>query len=168
MSPLDYALGIAALGLVLWNMRPHALSDRSLRRPLLIAGAICVFFLHGVPTAGADGALVAAGLLAGVACGLVGALATRVEIDGRGTVVAAATPLAYAVTGGAFAARMGFAVAATNGLGPDISRLSADLGIHSEQAWVAALVLMAAADLATRALVLWQRRALLAPPLVAA
>ena len=63
---------------------------------------------------------------------------------------------------------MGFAVAATNGLGPAIGRFSASIGIHSGQAWVAALVLMAAADLATRAAILWQRRAVLAHAGVAA
>jgi hypothetical protein len=166
MSLFDYALGISALALVLWSMRPHELTDRSLRRPLIIAAVICVVFLHGVPTTGTDGILVVAGLLAGVVCGAVSGLATRVERDRSGRVIAGATPLAFAVTGAAFAARMAFAVAATNGLGPAIGRFSASVGVDSAQAWVAALVLMAAADLAVRTLIVWQRRR--ATPLTAA
>jgi hypothetical protein len=158
MKTSDYLIGIGALALILWNMRSHELTDRRLRRPLVIAAALCAFFLHGVPTAGADGALVAVGIAAGVACGAIGGLATRLERDDRGAVIATATPLAVAVTAAAFAGRMGFAFAATHGLGGSIGRFSADVGIHSMQAWVAALILMGAADLATRALILWQRR----------
>jgi hypothetical protein len=159
MSTIDYILAGAAMALVLWNMRPHPLTDRRLRRPLLIAAVVCFSFLHGVPTTGADGALVALGVVVGAACGLVGALATRIAFDASsGQVIAAATPLAYAVTAVAFGGRLGFAIAATNGLGPAIGRFSHSVGIHSQAAWVAALVLMAVADLVVRSLVLWQRR----------
>jgi hypothetical protein len=54
-------------------------------------------FLHGVPTSGADGLLVALGIVTGAACGLIGALATRLDVE-SGEVIAAATPVAYAVT----------------------------------------------------------------------
>ena len=159
MSTTDYLLAVAAIALVLWNMRPHPLTDRRLRRPLIIAAIVAVSFLHGVPTTGADGALVLIGVLVGAACGLCGALATRLRIDpASGAVIAAATPLAYGVTLVAFGGRLAFAIAATNGLGPAIARFSQSAGIHSQQAWVAALVLMAVADLVVRALVLWQRR----------
>ena len=167
MSTIDYLLGLALLGLILWNMRPHELTDRRLRRPVLIAAAICVAFLHGVPTHGADGALVAVGVLTGIACGAVSALATRVHRDpARGTIIAVASPLAVTVTAAAFAGRIGFALAATHGLGPQIADASRQMGIHSQQAWVAALVLMAAADLVVRAAILRSRRGALAaqPP----
>jgi len=159
MSTTDYLIGFSALALVLWNMRRHELTDRRLLRPIIIATVVCGAFLHAVPTAGAAGALVGAGLLIGIACGAVSAFATRLERDGStGPVIATATPLAVTVTGLAFASRLGFAFAATNGLGPAIGRFSASIGIHSAQAWIAALVLMAAADLVVRALILWQRR----------
>ena len=158
MTTIDYLIGFAALAFVLWNMRRKELTDRRLLRPLIIAAGICVAFLHGVPATGADGALVAAGVLIGVGCGAVGALATRLERDRSGRVMAAATPLAIGVTAAAFGGRMAFAIAATNGLGPAIGRFSASIGVHSAQAWVASLVLMAAADLVTRAAILWRRR----------
>src|SRR4051794_7409295 len=104
MSPLDYLLGLSAMALVLWNMRRHELTDRRLPRPVIIAVALCIAFLHGVPTTGADGALVAFGIALGVACGTVAGLATRIERDERtGAVVSAATPLAVGVTAVAFA-----------------------------------------------------------------
>jgi hypothetical protein len=97
--------------------------------------------------------------MAGVGCGAVGALATRVERDdATGVVLATGTPLAVTVTAVAFAGRMAFAFAATHGLGPAIARFSSQVGIHSQQAWVASLILMAAADLVVRALILWRRR----------
>jgi hypothetical protein len=157
MSTTDYVLAGAAMALVLWNMRSHALTDRRLVRPLIIAAAVCMTFLHGVPTSGADGVLVGLGVLTGAACGLIGALATRLKVD-HGEVIASATPLAYGVTLLAFGGRLAFAIAATNGLGLAIGRFSRSVGIQSEKAWVAALVFMAVADLVVRALVLWQRR----------
>lgn len=162
MSTTDYLLAAGTLALVFWNMRPHALTGRRLRRPLIVAAIVCMTFLHGVPTAGADGALVLLGVLTGAACGIAGALATRLELH-DGEVIAAATPFAYAVTGLAFGGRLAFAIAATNGLGPAIGRFSQSVGIHSQQAWVAALVLMAVSDLVVRALVLWQRRSVRIP-----
>ena len=168
MSILNYALGLAALGLILWNMRRHELTDRSLRRPLIIAAVVTFAFLHGVPTAGAAGVLVVLGVLIGIGCGAIGGLATRIERDpASGKVMATGTPLAVGVTALAFGGRMGFAVAATNGLGPAIGRFSRDVGIHSPQAWVASLVLMAVADLVTRALILWQRRRAVGAPRLA-
>lgn len=163
MSTFDYILGIGALVLILWNMRRHELTDRRLRRPVIIAVVVGISFLHAIPTAGADGVLVGFGALAGIACGTISALATRVERDGTtGAVISAATPLAVAVTAGAFVSRMGFAVAATNGLGPAIGRFSHGIGVDSAQAWIAALVLMAVADLVVRTLILWRRRSAVA------
>ena len=163
MSTFDYILGLSALALVLFNMRRHELTDRRLRRPLIIAAAISIAFLHTVPTSGGDGVLVAAGLLLGVACGAASGALTRVERDSEsGAIISQASPVAVMITAGAFVARMGFAVAATNGLGPAIGRLSSRIDVHSADAWVAALVLMAAADLVVRAAVLWRRRSLVA------
>jgi hypothetical protein len=159
MTTLDYLLGFSALAVILWCMRRHELTDRRLRRPAIIAAVICLLFLHGVPTAGADGVLVAAGILAGAACGVVGALATRLSRDAAtGAVFATGSPLAVGVTAAAFAGRMAFAFAATHGLAPAIARFSGQVGIHSEQAWVASLILMVVSDLVVRALILWQRR----------
>ena len=62
-------------------------------------------------------------------------------------------------------ARMAFVFAAANGLGPAIGHFSATHHITSSKAWVAALVMMALADVLTRLAVLFVRsRRLAAAP----
>ena len=158
MTTLDYVLSLAGLAVMLNVMREGELSGRRLCRSLVIAAILAINFLHEVPTAGADGVLVALGVLAGAACAVVGALATRLDLRPDGTVIARAGVVAYAVTIVAFGGRMGFAFAATHGLGPSIGRFSASVGITSQSAWVASLVLMMVTDIAVRAILLWARR----------
>jgi len=158
MTTFDYVISLAGLAFMLYVMREGELTDRRLRRSLIIAGVLAVNFLHGVPTAGADLVLVVLGVVGGVACAVVGALGTRLELRPDGRVVARAGAVAFVVTIVAFGGRMGFAFAATHGLGPAIGRFSASTGITSERAWVAALVLMMVTDIALRAVLLWVRR----------
>jgi len=158
MSTIDYLLSGGGLVAILILMRERELTARRLRVSLMIATIIAVNFLHGVPTSGPDGVLVALGIAAGALCAAIGAATTRLEIDGDGRVVARATWATYLVTVLAFGGRMAFAFAATHGLGPSIGRFSASVGITSQTAWVAALVLMAVVDIALRALLLWARR----------
>jgi hypothetical protein len=54
-------------------------------------------------------------------------------------------------------ARMGFAYGASHGSGPAIERFSVAHSITSVDAWVAALFLMALAEVVTRLAVLWIR-----------
>ena len=54
-------------------------------------------------------------------------------------------------------ARKGFACAASHGSGPAIERFSVAHSITSVDAWVAALFLMALAEVVTRLAVLWTR-----------
>jgi len=162
MTTLDYLLSLLGLAALLLAMRRRELTDRRLRLQLILAGVIAAAFLHGVPTTGADGVLVALGIAAGAACALLGAHGTTLEVTPGGAVIARAGLLAFAVTIVAFGGRMAFAFAAGHGLGPAIGRFSASVGIHSEQAWVAALILMAVTDIALRAGILWLRREQLA------
>jgi hypothetical protein len=63
---------------------------------------------------------------------------------------------------------MAFVFAAYHGLGPAIGRFSAAHDITSKQAWAAALVMMALADVLTRLAVLFARsRRLAAAPAAA-
>jgi hypothetical protein len=54
-------------------------------------------------------------------------------------------------------ARLAFAVAAGNGAGPAIARFSVAHQITGSAAWVAALVMMALADVLTRLVVIYLR-----------
>ena len=71
---------------------------------------------------------------------------------------------------GGVGARLAFAVAAGNGAGPAIARFSITHHITGSSAWVAALVMMALADVLTRLVVIWLRGRRLAAgsPVVAA
>jgi hypothetical protein len=58
---------------------------------------------------------------------------------------------------GGVGARLAFAVAAGNGAGPAIARFSVAHHITGSAAWVAALVMMALADVLTRLVVIYLR-----------
>src|SRR5213078_2794930 len=94
-------------------------------------GAAAVMFLHSVPAGGSDLVLEAAGVAAGAAMGAIGGLATRL--------------------------RLAFAIAAGSGAGPAIARFSVAHQITGSAAWVAALVMMALADVLTRLVVIYLR-----------
>src|SRR6516165_8261703 len=66
-------------------------------------------------------------------------------------------------------ARLAFAIAAGSGAGPAIARFSVAHHITGSAAWVAALVMMALADVLTRLVVIYLRgRRLASPPAAAA
>ena len=73
--------------------------------------------------------------------------------------------LAASMWVGGVGARLAFAVAASNGAGPAIARFSVAHHITGSSAWVAALVMMALADVLTRLAVIYSRgRRLAAAP----
>jgi hypothetical protein len=152
-----YVINAILVLMVFRQIREHRLDLRALAVPVLAVGIAAVFFLHSVPTGGTDVALEALGVLAGAAMGAIGGLATRLrrgpdgEPLGRAGFVAASTWIAG--VGG----RMAFAFAASNGAGPAIARFSIAHHITGSAAWVAALVMMALADVLTRLVVVYLR-----------
>ncbi len=58
---------------------------------------------------------------------------------------------------GGVGARLAFAIAANNGAGPAIARFSVAHHITGSSAWIAALVMMALADVLTRLVVIYLR-----------
>jgi hypothetical protein len=114
-------------------------------------------FLHSVPAAGSDLALEAACVAAGAAMGAIGGLATRLRLGADGRPLGRAGILAASMWIGAVGARLAFAIAAGNGAGPAIARFSVAHHITGSSAWVAALVMMALADVLTRLAVVWIR-----------
>jgi hypothetical protein len=65
---------------------------------------------------------------------------------------------------GGVGARLAFAVAASNGAGPAIARFSIAHHITGSAAWVAALIMMALADVLTRLVIIYLRGRRLAGP----
>jgi len=152
-----YVINVALILLVIRQIREHPLDLRSLAVPVLAVGAAAVLFLHSVPAGGNDIALEAACVLVGAAMGAVGGFATRLRLDADGRPLGRAGVLAASMWIGGIGARLAFAVAATYGAGPAIARFSVAHHITGAAAWVAALVMMALADVLTRLVVIYLR-----------
>ena len=164
-----YLVSASLILLVIRQIRQHPLDARSLAVPVLAVGAAAVLFLHSVPAGGSDLALETAGVAAGAAMGAIGGLATRLRLGADGRPLGRAGVLAASMWIGGVGARLAFAIAAGSGAGPAIARFSVAHHITGSAAWVAALVMMALADVLTRLVVIYLRgRRLAAAPAAAA
>ncbi|HEV3287388.1 MAG TPA: hypothetical protein VG123_00185, partial [Streptosporangiaceae bacterium] len=141
-----YLVNASLILLVIRQIREHPLDARSLATPVLAVGCAAVLFLHSVPAGGSDLLLEAVCVLAGAVMGGLGGLATRLRVGADGRPLGRAGVLAASMWVGGVGARLVFAVAATNGAGPAIARFSVAHHITGSSAWVAALVMMALAD----------------------
>jgi len=152
-----YLINSALILMVLRQVREHPLDLRSMAGPVIAVGVAAVMFLHTIPTGGNDLLLEVAGVLAGAAFGACGGLATRLRIGRDGRAYGRAGWLAAGLWVGGVGGRLAFAVAASNGAGPAIARFSTAHHITSASAWVAALIMMALADVLTRLVVIYAR-----------
>jgi hypothetical protein len=152
-----YVINAVLILMVIRQIREHPLDLRSLAVPVLAVGCAAVLFLHSVPVGGNDIALELACVLAGGVMGAVGGLATRLRLGAGGRPLGRAGALAVSMWVGGVGARLAFAVAAGNGAGPAIARFSIAHHITGSAAWVAALVMMALADVLTRLVVIYLR-----------
>ena len=161
-----YVINAILVLMVVRQIREHPLDLRALAVPVLAVGAAAVMFLHSVPGGGNDIAL---------------ELARRAGRRGHGRGRRPGHPAAprrrrpAAGPGGrcwrpacgspGWGRRLAFAFAATHGAGPAIARFSIAHHITGSAAWVAALVMMALADVLTRLAVIYLRgRRLAAAP----
>ena len=152
-----YLINASLILLVIQQIREHPLDSRSLATPVLAVGCAAVMFLHSVPAGGSDLVLEAACVTAGAVMGAFGGLAARLRLGADGRPLGRAGVVAASMWVGGVGARLVFAVAAGNGAGPAIARFSVAHHITSSSAWVAALVMMALADVLTRLAVVYLR-----------
>jgi len=152
-----YVLNAILVLMVIRQIREHPLDLRSLAGPVLVVGTVAALFLHSVPTGGNDVLLYTACVAAGAAMGALAGLTTHLRRDGAGRALGRAGWLAAGLWITGVGARMAFAIAASNGAGPAIARFSAAQQIEGKTAWVAALIMMALADVLTRLIVLYVR-----------
>jgi hypothetical protein len=157
MSAIGYLINSILVLLVLRQVRETRLTVQALVLPAVLVAGAGVYYLRSVPTAGndllLDLALAAAGALLGGLC----ALTTRMRRGADGVPVVRAGLVAAILWVAGIGARMGFAYASSHGGGPAITRFSVAHQITSGQAWVAALVMMALAEVLTRLAVLRMR-----------
>jgi hypothetical protein len=152
-----YVINAILVLMVIRQIREYPLDLRSLAVPVLAVGCAAVLFLHSVPAGGNDIALELACVLAGAAMGAVGGLTTRLRLGADGRPLGRAGWVAASMWVGGVGARLAFAVAASNGAGPAIARFSITHQITGWTAWMAALVMMALADVLTRLVVIYLR-----------
>jgi len=152
-----YVINAILVLMVIRQIREHPLDLRSLAAPVLAVGAAAVLFLHSVPGGGNDILLEGACVAAGATMGALAGLATHLRRDGTGRALARADWLAAGLWITAVGARMAFAIADSNGARPAIARFSVAHQITGEAAWVAALIMMALADVLTRLIVIYLR-----------
>jgi hypothetical protein len=152
-----YIINAILVLLVVRQIREHRMDLRGLAGPVAAVGAAAVFFLHAVPTGGHDVLLEAACVIAGAIMGGLSGRFTHLRRGRDGQVLGHAGWVSASLWVAGVGARMAFVFAATHGLGPAIGRFSAAHDITSAQAWAAALVLMALADVLTRLTVLFVR-----------
>ena len=158
-----YVINAILILMVIRQIREHPLDLRSLAVPVLAVGCAAVLFLHSVP-GGNDIGLELTCMLVGAVMGAVGGLATRLRIGADGRPLGRAGWLAASMWVGGVGARLAFAVAASNGAGPAIGRFSIAHHITGSAAWVAALIMMALADVLTRLVIIYLRGPRLAGP----
>src|SRR6516225_9130422 len=152
-----YVINAILVLMVIRQIREHSLDLRSLAIPVLAVGAAAVLFLHSVPLGGNDIVLELACVLVGATMGAIGGLATHLCRGADGRALGRAGWLAASMWVGGVGARLAFAVAASNGAGPAIARFSAASHITGAAAWVAALIMMALADVLTRLVIIYLR-----------
>ena len=157
MNATDYAINAALVLIVLRQVRETRLSWQILLLPVLIVVGAACYYLRSVPTAGNDllleGTLAAAGAALGGLC----ALFTHLRRGADGIALSRAGLIAAILWVVGIGARMGFAYAVSHGQAPALERFSVGHSITSVDAWVAALFLMALAEVVTRLAVLWLR-----------
>jgi hypothetical protein len=157
MSPTDYLINAVLVLVVLRQLREKRLDLTSLLLPVGLVAVAAEHFLHAIPTAGNDVALIVTGIAAGAALGTGAAYATKLRLGGDGVALARATGVAAALWVAGMGFRIVFSYACTHGLGPSLAHFSAAHHITGGDAWTAALVLMAFAEVLSRLLVLQVR-----------
>src|SRR5438046_6322518 len=100
-----YLINASLILLVIRQIREHPLDARSLAVPVLAVGCAALMFLHSVPAGGGDLVLEVACVLAGMAMGALGGLATRLRLGADGRPLGRAGVLAASMWVGGVGAR---------------------------------------------------------------
>lgn len=154
MTTTEYLLNIALVGLVVLQIRGHKITAVRLLVPVVLTVWGASQFLHVIPSAGNDLLLETGLAILGCGLGVLAGLATSIRrIDAGAFAKAGAVAATLWVLG--IGARMAFSIWVTHGGQPTVARFSALHHITSGEAWVAAFILMAMTEVASRTGVLY-------------
>ena len=150
MTTTDWIIDIALILIVFRQLREGRLTVFTVVLPIAIMAWAASNYLHGIPTAGNDIALIAVFTAAGAVFGIFGGLCTRVRaVDGK--VYIKSTVFAAVVWVASMGFRLAFEVWASHASGAaHITSFSAAHDITSSQAWVVSLLFMAFAEVIIR------------------
>jgi hypothetical protein len=148
MTTSEYFLNAAFVLLVLRQARERELDRRSVIVPLVLMFFVGTQYLHTLPTAGNDLALIAGLASVGLLLGLLGGFATHIRA-GNGVALGRVGWIAGGLLVAGIGSRMAFAFAVDHGLGPALRSFSIEHQI-GKPAWPVALVLMALLEVGTR------------------
>ncbi|WP_075734736.1 hypothetical protein [Streptomyces acidiscabies] len=160
MTTTEWITDIALLLVVFRQLREGRLDLRTFLIPLGIVAFVAHTYLDSVPTAGNDLVLVGALVGVGAVLGVAGGVYTRVRTAGGHILIKAGAVSAILWVLG-MGARMGFQLWTEHGGADDVARFSLAHHITSDQAWVAAFVLMALTEVVTRLATIFVRGRLL-------
>ncbi|MFD9398412.1 hypothetical protein ACFWA4_06275 [Streptomyces sp. NPDC060011] len=149
MTTSDWITDIALILVVFRQLREGRLDLKSFLIPLGIVTFVAHTYLDSIPTGGNDLVLVGTLMAAGAALGVAGGVYTRIRSAGGHLLIKAGAVSAILWVVG-MGARMGFQLWVDHGGGDDVASFSVTHHITSDQAWVAAFVLMALTEVVTR------------------
>jgi prepilin signal peptidase PulO-like enzyme (type II secretory pathway) len=154
MTTTDYLINFALIALVLFQVRDSRLTTRSLLRPVFFVAAAAFYYLKGLPTAGNDVGLYAVFMVVGIVFGVLCGLTTHVwrANDGFTHTRAGVAAALFWVLG--IGSRLAFEEYWNHGGGGTITNFSISHQITSQDAWIAALVLMALVEVVSRLVVI--------------
>jgi hypothetical protein len=149
MTFTDYLVDSLLVLLVVRQIRESRWDRRAVILPLAITAFVAYKYLDTIPTAGNDLLFITGLTLIGVVCGTVSGLATRIRTDGGQFALVRAGWVSAGVWVASMGSRFGFALWASHGGGPAIARFTVENHLTAD-VWVAALVLMALAEVVAR------------------
>ena len=150
MTTTDYLISAALILLVIPQIRGTRQTLRNALLPVLAVAAAAAYYLKSFPTQGHDVRLEVIGVVAGAVLGLGCGAATRLSRASDGVAFAKAGAVAAFLWIAGMAARAGFEYWATHSGAHSVTQFSRDNLITGSDAWTAALLLMALAQVLCR------------------
>ncbi|MEV8527550.1 MULTISPECIES: hypothetical protein [unclassified Streptomyces] len=161
MTTTDWLTDIALVLVVFRQLREGRLDLKTFLIPLGIVAFVAHSYLDSIPTAGNDLVLIGVLTAAGAVLGITGGIYTRIRVAGEHLLIKAGIVSAALWVLG-MGARMGFQVWVDHGGADNVARFSLAHNITTEQAWVAAFVLMALTEVVTRVATIFIRSRMVA------
>jgi hypothetical protein len=161
MTIIDYLISTALVLLVIPQIRGSKMTMISVVRPVVLVAAAAAYYLRGVPTQGNDVLLDVLLIALGAALGISCAATTSITPGEDGIPYAKAGIAAAILWVLGMAGRFAFQYYANHSGAQSVVNFSVKHQITSSEAWTAALIFMALAEVVSRLIVMRVRGRLL-------